>query len=65
MAARITHDPGTTAAGQIRKYGVEVVDGDWPAFAELVEELVGCRVSVTTGDMLLTFETVREKVPLP
>jgi hypothetical protein len=62
MTATITHDPGVTPAGKARKYAVEVKDNDWPAFAELVEELDGEKVSVTAGDAVLTFETRRERL---
>lgn len=62
MPATITHDPGKTAAGQLRKYAVDVKDDDWSAFADLLEELDGERVSVSVKDTVLSFETRRERL---
>lgn len=62
MTVTITKDPGTTKTGEIRRYAIEVRDNDWPAFAELVEELDGEQVSVTIDGAVLAFQTTRERL---
>lgn len=64
MSVTITHEPKNTEPGQWRKYGVEVRDGDWARFAEIVEEGVkGEKVSVTVnGGDVLSFQTARERM---
>lgn len=62
MTAIITKDPGVTEAGELRRYAIEVKDNDWPAFAELVEDLDGEKVSVTVDGAVFNFQTTRERL---
>lgn len=64
MSVTITHTPGVTDPGEIRKYQVTITDGTWAEFADILEDAIeGQRVWVTINDdVVLKFETMRERL---